>query len=248
MTEQNPKRKYIILFAVAISIILYLAGVFSGLYANKLIKESTQRDIFDLKAETSKDLELLQNYIDFLDSNIKDMQLEQTFVETLSNKEMCNYSAISLNELFRQLSYYWSRLPYRIEEYEKYNELSEEYKTLKKQYAHVSIRTWILARSRYEKCSIDLVHGLYFYSVDCEECIKQGEQLDILGNNIKQQGREMIMFPIDFYLEEPIVENLKKYYDIKSTPAIIINDMVLQGRLFTANELFKVANLTPSLK
>jgi len=188
MTEQSPKRRHIIIFAVAISIILYLAGVFSGLYANKLIKESTQRDIFNLKTETSKDLELLQNYIDFLDSNLKDMQLEQTFVETLSNEEMCSFSAISLNELFGQLSYYWSKLPYRIEEYEKYNQLSEEYKTLKKQYAHVSIRTWILARSQYEKCNINLVHGLYFYSADCEECINQGEQLDILGKNINHQG------------------------------------------------------------
>ena len=246
--EQSPKRRYIILFAIITSIILYLSGVFSGLYANKLIKESTQKDIFNLKTETSKDLELLQNYIDFLDSNLKDMQLEQTFIETLNDEQRCIFSSISLNDLFSQLSYYWSKLPYRIEEYEKYNELSEEYKTLKKQYAHVSIRTWILARSQYEKCSIDLIHGLYFYSADCDECVKQGEQLDILGRNTKQQGTEIIMFPIDFYLKEPIVENLKKYYNIKSTPAIVINDKVLQGRLFTASELFKAANLTTSSK
>ena len=246
--EQSPKRRYIIFFAIIISAILYLSGVFSGLYANKLIKESTQKDIFNLKTETSKDLGLLQNYIDFLDSNLKDMQLEQTFIETLNDEERCIFSSISLNDLFSQLSYYWSKLPYRIEEYEKYNELSEEYKTLKKQYAHVSIRTWILARSQYKKCNINLIHGLYFYSADCEECVKQGEQIDILGRNIKQQGAEIIMFPIDFYLKEPIVENLKKYYNIKSTPAIVINDKVLQGRLFTASELFKAANVTTSSK
>ena len=246
--EQSPKKRHIIFFAIVISVMLYLTGVFSGLYANKLVKESTQKDIFNLKTETSKDLELLQNYIDFLDSNLKDMQLEQTFIETLNDEQRCIFSSISLNELFSQLSYYWSKLPYRIEEYEKYNELSEEYKTLKKQYAHVSIRTWILARSQYEKCNINLIHGLYFYSADCDECVKQGEQLDTLGKNIKQQGMEIIMFPIDFYLKEPIVENLKKYYNIKLTPAIVINDKVLQGRLFTASELFKAANLTTSLK
>lgn len=246
--EQILKRKYIVFFAIITSMILYLAGVFSGLYANKLVKESTQKDIFDLKTETSKDLELLQNYINFLDSSLKDMQLEQTFIETLNDEQRCIFSSISLNDLFSQLSYYWSKLPYRIEEYEKYNELSEEYKTLKKQYAHVSIRTWMLARSQYEKCNINLIHGLYFYSADCEECVKQGEQLDALGKNVRQQGTEIIMFPIDFYLKEPIVENLKKYYDIKSTPAIVINDKVLQGRLFTASELFKAANLTASLK
>src|SRR3989338_1029782 len=248
MTEQSPKKKYIIFFAILISIILYFAGVFSGLYANKLVKDSTSRDILDLKKETSKDLDLLQNYIDFLDSNLKNMQLEQTFIETLSKGQMCNFSKISLNELFSQLSYYWGKLPYRIEEYEKYNELSTDYNLLKKEYAHVSIRTWILARNQYQQCQRGIVHGLYFYSADCEECIAQGEQLDVLGNKIKQQGREMIMFPIDFYMEEPIVENLRKYYNINSTPAIIINDHVMQGRLFTAGEMLKVANITISKK
>ncbi len=248
MTEQSPKRKYIIFFAILISIILYFAGVFSGLYANKVVKESTSKDIFDFKTETSKDLELLQNYIDFLDGNLKNMQLEQTFIETLSKGQMCNFSKISLNELFSQLSYYWSKLPYRIEEYEKYNKLSPNYILLKKEYAHVSIRTWILARNQYQQCQMDIVHGLYFYSADCEECISQGEQLDILGNKIKQQGREMIMFPIDFYMKEPIVENLKKYYNINSTPAIIINDRVMQGRLFTSDELLKASNTAISKK
>lgn len=235
--EQSQKRKYIIMLAIVISLILYLAGVFSGLNANKLIKESTKKDISLFKKETSDDLQALQNYIAFLDSNLKDMQLEQTFVETLNDEQMCNFSRISLNEIFNQLSYYWERLPYRIEEYEKYNDLSGDYKALKKQYAHLSIRTWILARSQYEKCNTNLVHGLYFYSADCDECVRQGEQLDVLGRAVKQQGREIIMFPIDFYLEEPIVANLKGYYGINSTPAIIINDKVLQGRLFTSDEL-----------
>ena len=248
MTEQGPKKRYIIISAILISIVLYFAGVFSGLYANKLVKESTSKDIFDFKKETSKDLELLKTYIDFLDNNLKDMQLEQTFIETLNKDQMCNFSKISFNELFTQLSYYWSKLPYRIEEYERYNKLSQDYNLLKKEYAHVSIRTWILARNQYLECNTNLVHGLYFYSADCEECVKQGEQLDVLGNKIKQQGKEMIMFPIDFYMKEPIVENLKKYYGITSVPAIIINDNVMQGRLFTSAEILKAASITKSSK
>lgn len=235
--EQRQKRRYILLFAVLASVILYLSGVFSGLYANKLVKESTEKDILSLREKTSKDLEILQSYIDFLDGNLKNMQLEQTFSETLTDKQMCDFTTISLNELFEQLGYYWGKLPYRIEEYEKYNSLSEEYKLLKQQYAHVSIRTWILARSQHQKCDTNLVNGLYFYSADCEKCVKQGEQLDILNSQMKEQQREIIMFPIDFYLDEPIVANLKKYYRVNSTPAIIINDNVLQGRLFTAEEL-----------
>ncbi len=237
MTEQRPKRMHIILFAIIASAILYFSGVFSGLYANKLVKESTRQDIDILKEETQQDLEVLQNYVAFLDNNLKSMQLEQTFSETLTEEEMCDFSVISLNELFKQLRYYWDRLPFRIEEYEKYNVLSKEYNLLKQQYAHVSIRTWILARSQYEKCDTNLVHGLYFYSADCEECIKQGEQLDKFNEKVRRAGMEVVMFPIDFYLEEPIVTNLKTYYRIVETPAIIVNDNVFQGRLFKANEL-----------
>jgi len=236
--NQPQKRKtYIILFAILASIILYLSGVFSGLYANKLIKEATEKDIEILKKETAEDLEVLQNYIHFLDNNLKNMQLEETFSDTLTEENMCTFSIISLNELFNQISYYWSRLPFRIEEYEKYNELSEEYKLLKRQYAHLSIRTWILAKNQYERCNANLVHGLYFYSADCENCIEQGEELDELNKQVRAKGKDIVMFPIDFYLNETIVKNLKKYYGINTTPAIIVNDKVFQGRLFNSEEL-----------
>ncbi len=250
MSEQSQQRKktYIILFAILASVILYLAGVFSGLYANKILKEATEKDIYNLKEKTSKDLGALQSYIDFLDINLKSMQLEQTFRETLTSEQMCSFSMISLNELLNQLGYYWDRLPYRIEEYEKYNELSEDYKLLKQQYAHLSIRTWILARNQYEKCSMNVTHGLYFYSADCKECVEQGEQLDELNNKVRSSGKEMVMFPIDFYMDEPIVSNLKKYYGISSTPAIIINDKVFLGRLFTSEELFSAQNTTGARK
>ena len=76
MEENIRKKTPIVLFAIAASIILYLAGVFSGLYANKLVKDATEKDILRLRESTSKDLQLMQNYVDFLDSNLKDMQLE----------------------------------------------------------------------------------------------------------------------------------------------------------------------------
>ena len=235
--DQVKRRRYIILVAIIASVVLYLSGVFSGLYANKLVKEATEKDISDLKEETLQDLEVLQNYVDFLDNNLKSMQLEQTFSETLTSEQMCTFSVISLNGLFNQLSYYWSRLPFRIEEYEKYNELSDEYNLLKRQYAYVSIRTWILARNQFEKCGTDIVHGLYFYSADCEECVRQGEQLDKLSREISRQGKDMIMFPIDFYMNETIISNLKEYYGVTTTPAIVVNDQVFQGRLFSYEEL-----------
>jgi hypothetical protein len=237
MQQKIPSKKTIILVAVVVSVILYLAGVYSGLHANKILKKETEEDIRSLKQETAEDLEAMENYVDFLDSNLKNMQLEQTFIETLSHEEMCDYLVISFNELISQLRFYWERLPFRIEEYERSNQLSEEYLLLKQQYTHVSIRTWILAKNQYEKCNMDIVHGLYFYSSDCETCVEQGEQLDEVNRKVRAIGKDMILFPIDFDSDEPMIKNLKEYYKIKSTPAVMINDKVFQGRVYKADEL-----------
>ena len=235
--KRQKNRTGIIFIAIIISIVLYLAGVFSGIYANKIIKEETKQDIKTLKEETRRYIELLQKYVDFLDTNLKNLQLEQTFVETLTPEQMCNFSYISLNELIKQLDFYWSKLPYRIEEYERSNELSQEYLILKEQYAHLSIRIWIIAKNQYDKCNTNIVHGLYFYSANCSVCVKQGEQIDRLSRRISSAGSSLIMFPVDINSGQGIVKNLKIYYHINSTPAIIVNDKVFQGRLFKAEEL-----------
>ena len=235
--RRRYKRTGVIALAVIISVVLYLAGVFSGIYANKSVKEETREDIKALKEETRQYLDLMQKYVDFLDVNLRNLQLEQNFAESLNREQMCNFLSISLNQLISQLNFYWSRLPYRIEEYEKNNAVSKEYLILKGQYEYLSIRTWIIAKNQYERCGMKVIHGLYFYSGNCTVCVREGEQIDKLSRNIASEGSKLIMFPVDFNSEQGIVKNLEEYYNITSTPAIIINYKVFQGRLFAAEEL-----------
>ncbi len=239
MKKKDNKRKGIILFAVIASIILYMAGVFSGLYANQLIRHETQEGISSLKYETEQDLDNLKEYVTFLEDSLKNMQLEQTFSQILTQKERCQFSRISLKELFNQLGFYWDKLPYRIEEYERNNKLTEEYLQLKKQYAHISIQTWVLAKNQHDKCDRNIVHGLYFYSSECDTCVNQGKQLDRLNVQIKEQGKDLVMFPLDFNSQETIIRNLLEYYSINSTPAVMINDKVFQGRVYSAEEIIR---------
>jgi len=82
--QQKPhqftaERRTLIIVAVILSIVLYLAGALSGLYASKLIEERTKEDIGTLQSKTERDMQLLKDYITILDSNVKDMQLEQVF-------------------------------------------------------------------------------------------------------------------------------------------------------------------------
>ena len=46
-----------------------------------------------------------------------------------------------------------------------------------------------------------------------------------------------MVFTIDKDVELPALNLVLKYYNIKSTPALIVDDQVLQGRLFSINEL-----------
>lgn len=251
MIEQKPTQKTrntIILLAVVLCIVLYLAGVLSGLYANTILKKETKEDLTELEERTQKDLQILkeetteyledlQVYIDFLDSNLRNLQLQQAFVDTLSNGEKCEFLQISMNELVSKLGFYWERLPYRMEEYELTNEPTEEYSLLKEQYTQISIQIFALAKKLNEQCGADIVYGLHFYSSDCKECVKQGEQLDIFNQLVRQSGADIVLFPVDFLSEDIIVTNLRSFYQINETPALVINNKVYQGKLFQAADL-----------
>ena len=63
------------------------------------------------------------------------------------------------------------------------------------------------------------------------------QKLDELNKKIREKGQDIVMLPIDINLNETIITNLKKYYGINSTPAIIVNDKVFQGRVFNSEEL-----------
>jgi hypothetical protein len=244
----NKKTVYGI--AIIASLVLYIAGVLSGIYATKIsemqistdistYQNETLNDISRLKQNTSKEVKELAGYIKILDTNLNDLQLEQQFIESLNQNEVCQFLNISLQKRFTELGYYWEKLPFRIEEYERDNTISDEYSALKKEYTLLSIRTWILARNHYQKCNSEIKQGLYFYSKTCTDCVKQGEQLDKLNSLLTTSGKKVMIFTIDFDSDQEIISSIKKHYKINSTPAIIINDKVFQGRVFSDHDLAK---------
>lgn len=248
--KKTPTVSFIIGIAVVISIFLYLAGVFSGLYANKILEErttaniesfkfETKKDIDKLKQGTEEDIDYLKNYLIFLESNLQDIQQEQFFADALSETEQCTFSVLTLQKQMDHLRYFWSILPFRIEEYEKYNELTDEYLSLKKQYTQVSIKTWIYAKKISDKCNQDLTHGLYFYSANCTTCIRQGEQLDRLAINLDETNQSLMLFTIDIDSDEPLVRIVKDYYGVSSAPAVVINNELFQSNLTTTEKLLE---------
>lgn len=242
--------RIIILLVLALSVILFLTGLLSGLFANKTLEKKTQDDLADLEQKTQEDIKGLEEitreevqdlkrYISFLEKNLNSMQLEQVFFETLSHEEMCDFSNIAQDGLMDELRYYWSILPFRIEAYERDNPLTQEYLGLKDEYTKLSIRTWVLAKNRQEKCNTTLVQGLYFYSANCTSCTQQGEALDTFSSTLHGQDVEVMVFTVDYDHDDIMVINLKRFYGINATPALLINDVVYQGRYFTSDELLE---------
>jgi|GEM_PF-818138 len=248
MSRKQPLRKQVIWIVVIMSIVLYLAGVFSGLYANKIyedraassllsFKSDTQKDIVSLEERTAMQITSLNSYIKFLETNLNTLQLQQEFTSSLPPDKVCRFSDITTNYLTKELAFYRERLPYRLEEYEKENELSDEYLLLKQQYNMLSLRTWVLVRN--QRCEPDVVQALYLYSSDCEYCVEQGEELDAFTRDLEEEGKKVMLFTIDYNADDPLSSFIKEYYSINSTPAIIIGEQVYQGELFDAARLEK---------
>ena len=60
MAKKIPSAKSLILLAITLSIIMYLAGVFSGLYANKVLEIKVGEDI----EKVEQDVDILKSYTD----------------------------------------------------------------------------------------------------------------------------------------------------------------------------------------
>lgn len=252
--KKNPEQKkrtgiYVAVFFI--SLILYVTGVLSGLYANKVfikeadknidaLKVSTNQEIQTLKESTGNEIESMQSYVNFLNENIKSMQLEQTFMNTLNPKERCAYIKLSQQQLVDQLDYYWKRLPFRIEEYEQYYQLSKEDLLLKQQYTDLALRTWILSKDQHDMCDTQITSALYFYTQDCNECLIQSQMLDNLKVLMQNQNKTLLIFAIDLNSNNAMISTLTRFYNITNAPALIIEDYAFTNPTYNEKQIMKL--------
>jgi thiol-disulfide isomerase/thioredoxin len=224
MGERIPSKRSIIILAVVLSLIMYFAGVFSGLFANKVVEEKVEDDV-----------DFLKSYVDVSSVDLKNNFLLQLFLDNIDDD--CKFSNLYLNNLREQFEPYWDKLPSRLEAYEKDRQkFTDEYLSLKREYIRLSLRFWLIAMNNYQQCnSTEFVPILYFYSNECEDCVKQGENFDLLKEN--EKNHTIVVFPIDVDFEDDSVYLLKQYYNITSVPTTIVREDVYKGKLVSPEEL-----------
>lgn len=202
----NYKLKRIYLTAAVVTVILYVLGVVTGFFAYKSTLGKTQEELNELKR------------------NIENLQLENMYLTANRGELSCKFLTTAMKNIEGDLSYFWERLPKKLEIYEKYSKIEPEYTSLKRDYMLLSLRAWMLALAIKEKCGKDIIPILYFYSKDCETCIDQGYVLD----SIRSDPRVMV-FTIDYNLDEPIINIIKEAYNVTDVPSLIIDDHLVSG-------------------
>ncbi|MBW2971154.1 hypothetical protein KY320_03265 [Candidatus Woesearchaeota archaeon] len=220
----------ILIFAAIVSIVLYLSGVFSGLNAERIIQRQVRAEFDELKAA-----------MDNSALDLKNIQLQQIFIDNFEPADKCRFLDLYMENLYSQISYYWEVLPYRLEEYEKTQPASEEYVTLKREYTRLSLRFWLIASRSYAECgNLEFIPVLYFYSKECDWCVEQGEEFDKFNLMMKDVNRTVLVFPVDADFADDTVFLLKKFYNITSTPAIVVEDLVIQERIVDSEMLAEI--------
>jgi hypothetical protein len=151
-----------------------------------------------------------QSSIDELSNEVESMQLQQLFI---AGEEVdCRLMASTMGSI----SYHLWDMVNRLKET---SPDTQEFYDLKREADYLSIRAWISARTIREKCYSDILPILFVYSVNCPECDWQDQVLQ----TIKSRHEGVLVYAIDYYLDEDIVRLIRDAYSIDSTPSMIIN-------------------------
>jgi hypothetical protein len=208
------KRKRLFIIASITTIILYFMGILTGYFVQVKVLSKTQEELEKVQEE----------FYDYK-QNLENIQLEQLYLTTHQGELSCKILVSTIDEMNSNLAYFWSRLPSKLEVYEKYSEVQPEYTRLKRDYTLLSIRSWLLSLDVKEKCGEEIIPALYFYSRDCNSCINQSYVLD----DLKGENPNFSAFIVDFNLDEPIVKIIKNVYNVTEVPSFIINDKLYSG-------------------
>jgi hypothetical protein len=225
----------LIIVAIVLSFMLFGIGLLSGLSYSRYIEQ-----------RTSEDIRSMLEYVHGLDTGVRSLQLQESFIAGLQNSDRCRFSEKYYSQLMSNLSYYWNVLPKRLEEYEFGSQPTNEYIGLKKEYTRLSLRAWMIARANARECDTSTIPVLYLYKPDCQDCIAQGKQLDLLKDLAQKENLTALIFTVDYSADEPTVTLLLQYFDISRAPALVIGEQVLQGNVTSAQILLNM--LRPSQK
>ncbi len=154
------------------------------------------------------------------------LQLQYQFIDQLGQEKNCEAISKTFDNAVESLE----DARVRLEGYNQDATLNkEDFDSLKREYTLAQLRYWLLARKTRDLCNMELSTILYFYSTEekCPECEQQAFILTYLKKRFKDR---LLNFALDGdYDKEPMIQILKKTYDINQFPTIVVNDEKFEG-------------------
>jgi len=204
--------KNVYVFVAILSIILYALGILTGIYLQK----NTER--------------VVEKRLDEIEKSIESTQLEYLYITSLGDKISCDALKTMVEDTTNNV---W-QIGRELIELE--GSKSDRFFELKKQYSLLSIRAWILNNYLNDKCDGRKIILLYFYSIPCPDCERQGRELDELREDFKDGIK---IFVLDGGLDLPMINTLKKTYGVNVTPSIVFENKTFSG-FISKEELIKL--------
>ena len=155
------------------------------------------------------------------------LQLQYLYLNAFSSYNNCPIMATALKETVSDLSDSLSEVIANEEDNpEMINPGRRE--LIMRRYLLDNLRYWLLAKESKQRCDLDTVPILYFYSTECPSCPNQGT---ILTYFKKLFGEQVLVFPInlDFRYQEPMVEVMMSQFNITKYPTLIIDNKRYEG-------------------
>ena len=153
------------------------------------------------------------------------LQLQYLYLNAFSGQDNCPIIAATLRTTIEDLS---ASLEEVINYEEQKQSQSTRQKIVQRRYIIDNLRYWLLAKESKQRCNLDIVTILYFYSSDCDSCPNQGTILTYFKNLF---GEQVLIFPINLDLknDEPMVEIAMLQFNVTKYPTLIIDTQKYEG-------------------
>lgn len=104
----------------------------------------------------------------------------------------------------------------------------EEVLRLKEDYSLLSINQLLLLEKWKEECKKNISVIIFFYS-NIENATTSEEQGFVLDNIYEKYPNKVVIYAFDVNINNPAVNVLKKKYNIKIVPTLVIDEIVYSG-------------------
>jgi hypothetical protein len=219
MVRKFPK--HIFLTSLAITVVVFVAGLMLGFGLDNL--------------RTSSILEGLQDN----ELDAESFVIEQNFWEVVADEDSCEVAEARLNSLSIELV----ELGNYLTSYQQKSLFKEdEFNYLARWYFLLEIEGYVLYHDIKRSCEVSNDVILYFYDPEDSDSENQGFTLDRL---VERGNGTVDVFSINAEFEgDSAIDTLLVYYEIEETPTLIINGETKQVGYTSFSEIAEILNMS----